>query len=758
MTSKRLFFRAMKEDLRHKIWMIALSVLGSFLMMPVAWLLIRNNLADEIEAMRGEEELLMERMYAFFLDYYMLCGGFIAAAGAFIVGLFGFRYLFRQGMVDTYHSLPVKRSILFGVCYVDGFLIWFVPAFAGLLSTSIMAGRFAYQMGGGGALGRMLKEAAVSLVVLAVAFLLVYHMVLVAVMLSGNILNALVSVVILGFGALAVFVLGLAFFMVYMESFYIDVFPVEKVNYFSPFFSVLVLLASRCDLKGAPWALWKMILIDSGLAAALLGCAWLLYRRRASELAEQGICSQTAGMVMKVVTGVAAGMCGWQLFVVYVLNSRAVGWGIFGAVLGTVLVFGVLDVIFQMEFAAFFAHKIQMAATLVLALLICFAFYWEWFGYDVYLPEREEIAEIAVYDVQLTNRTHSSAAEDPLENMAFRDGEAIYAYLEAMTATQARLETDFAYYNGKVDWVDTKVTLKDGRSYYRQYLVLSELDSDMEAAWELLSSEEYIRAAYCIDEELAAECSALVLTRNGKSVRLGSPRQEALDPIIRAYNEDVLADPEAALLGKGRLLVRLELVLGKNQGVFTLDIYEDMEHVLEALGQAGHQEWIAVTESTDVRAVALPLRLYVEGSISAEAVIARAGDVYGVYGKEPEGQAQEDMEGQADSDGEEAAAPKEGEMTSGEEEASAAVRETVSEDWAEGDYVDCTIYVTDRAEVEELLALVSYMAPYRGGNVFREEYVEIGIEDVDGNTQTYYIQKGLLPEKYIIRFGEGADR
>lgn len=732
MTSKRLFFRAMKEDLRHKIWMIALSVLGSFLAMPVSWLLMRNNMADDIKFAWAEKSYFVARVYEFFLEYDMLCSGFVAVAGAFIVGLFGFRYLFRQGMVDTYHSLPIKRGMLFGVCYVDGFLIWFMPAVTGLLSASLMAGRFAYQMGGGRALGRMLKEAAISFAVLAVAFFLVYNMVLVAVMLSGNVLNALVAMVILGFGVLAVYALGFMFFSIYMETFYADVFPEGAVDYFSPFFSALVLLFSRCGLKEDLWELWKMILIDSGLAAGLGACAWLLYKRRASELAEQGMCNQPMGMVMKVVTGVAAGMCGWQFFVMYVLDRKAVGWGIFGAALGTALAFGVLDVIFQMEFKAFFAHKFQMAATLVLTLFLCFAFYWEWFGYDVYLPGKDQIAEIAVYDMQFTNRAYSSAADNPLENMAFRDGDAIYAYLDAMTATQALLKSEYAYYAGDFDVVKTKVTLKGGRSYYRQYHVLSVRDDDMEAAWRLLSSEEYIRAAYCIDE-YAAECCSLVLTRNGKSIKLEGLKPETLVSIIRAYNEDVLADPEAALLGKGRLLVRMELVLGqgRNEGIFALDIYETMERVLEALNQAGYGEWIAVAESAHVRAVELPLRLYGEDSISAEIVVARARDVYGVYGE-----------------GAEKAEASDGEEASGE------VREAAR---AEGGYADCAIYVTDRAEVEELLMLASHVAPYRGGNAFREDYVDISVEDEDGNAQLYYIRKGLLPEKYILRFGERAE-
>ena len=42
MTSKNLFFKAMKEDMRHKLWMAALSVLGNFLALPVGYMVWRS--------------------------------------------------------------------------------------------------------------------------------------------------------------------------------------------------------------------------------------------------------------------------------------------------------------------------------------------------------------------------------------------------------------------------------------------------------------------------------------------------------------------------------------------------------------------------------------------------------------------------------------------------------------------------------------------------------------------------------------------
>lgn len=727
MTSRRLFFKALGEDIRHKIWMAALSVLGNFLAMPVAWLVLRNNLSREAGEPWGSTEYLMARTLIFFNQYLMAAAGCVAISGAVVVGLFGFRYLFRQRMVDTYHSLPVKRGTLFGMCYGGGFLIWFVPALCCLVLTLAMAGGFVYGLGGWPALGEAAGTAAVSFAALAAAFLLVYNMVLVAVMLSGNILNALVSMLILGFGAAAVYGLGILFFSIYMDTFYGGALVWENIMYLSPFFSSVYLLACRGMEEGG-WVFWKMILADSGVAALLGMCTWFLYKRRASELAEQGIRNRLMGILLKSVTGIAAGMCGWQIFVAIVLDSTAVGWGIFGAVLAVAAVFGILDVIFRMDFRAFFAHKFQMAVTVAVTLLICFAFYWDWFGYDMYLPGKDEIAEIAVYNGRFTNNLNGMG---PLANMAFGDREAIYAYLEAMTARQDPSGAGTFLWAGDYDRLRTKVTLENGRTYYRSYSISAD---DRDIVWPLLANREYVEYAYCIKEEWAGSCGGLILTRCGKSSRLESPGPEKAASIIRAYNEDVLEDPEVALLGKGRLFARMEMTFFPEDGwnvTVVLDIYETMVRTLDAMREAGYGEW--VTAAQDVRSVTLPLTLHApqapeDGVTAREAAVAEARELYGVYG--------------------------DGGIGDGKDGFAEGTYDAAWEDLEEAGYMDYAQHVSDREEVEELLALVSYAVPAMGDNVFREGYADISVEDGEGNVYTAYIQKGLLPEKFILRFGE----
>ena len=118
--------------------MLALSILGNMLALPVAYLM-RINSHSFSESVYYTYLSWMSNIVEFFSELAVGLGGVVAIVGAVIVGLAGFRYLFHKNMVDTWHSLPVKRRTLFIISWLNGFLIWFIPFIVGFLGTLGMA-------------------------------------------------------------------------------------------------------------------------------------------------------------------------------------------------------------------------------------------------------------------------------------------------------------------------------------------------------------------------------------------------------------------------------------------------------------------------------------------------------------------------------------------------------------------------------------------------------------------------------------------
>lgn len=731
MMSNPSFFKMLKEDLRHKVWMAALSCLAHFLMILVAWLIWRGNMmksygsTEEVLSRGGNAVLeVAQALLTFFGDFLPVAGGSLAIPGAIITGMFGFRFLFHANMVDLYHALPVKRNTLYGVCWLNGILIWFVP-FAVCTGTVVLMGcGMAAQLSAGlesqGIMLEMLREVGRAVAVVAVIYLLIYHLVLTSVMLTGNLLNALISMLILGFGTIAAYGLGVSYFDAYMETFY-GAFWSREVVYTSPLFSALVLLNTEFGMTNAG-EVWICILQNLAVGLGLGVCAWLLYQRRPSETAQQGIGIPAVAACFRVFLGTAGGMCGWVLFVLLVSDVRALSWGIFGAVLTAVCACGILDMIFQMDVRAFFSHKLQMAAATGLALFLCFLFYWDWMGYDTYLPDREEIAEIAVYDGYLTNSYFSYGISDNsiLENMHFQEKDVLYPYLERMVENEAD-EIGEEY-----DRVATKVTLNNGRSYYRYYRATRK---DREVVWPILSSEEYLKYAYLIEE--GCECRDFQLQTDGE-IFYGKEGEDAAVPaILSAYNQDLRENPESVMLGDGKVLASLSVnLMFENEWSFVhkeiaADVYGSMEHTVEALRKAGYE----VPGSNETEVAAFVLMLEGGENVPAQERIVLAGERYGVGGYCDE-----------------------------KEEIGEPLREESREGAqmiTESPVGSKAVVITDREEVKELTALTSFRWPSRNTSVFGSDYVDIIIRKNNGTEQTGYLPRGALPEKYLLRFGEG---
>lgn len=789
MTSRHLFFRAMWEDARHKLWMAALSVLGSFLALPVGWMIWRSNKMDYwggIDGLLQRDAKLIagvqDEIIGFFGVYLLIAGGIIAFVMALITGLSCFRYLFHKNMVDTWHSLPVKRDTLYRVHYMNGILIWFVPFGVSLLLMLCLCVSLLGQVGGTARIGELLGNTAISLLVLAVLYLLLYHVALAAVMLSGNVLNTLVCLIVLGAGAMALYGIGILYFDTYMGTYYMPALKLKTVIYGSPFFSGFMLLQARIEETNL-WAVWKALLINAGVAAGLGVASWLLYRNRASEAAEQGICSKLTAAVFRVLFGAAAGMCGWGFFLMLVNDSRALGWGIFGAVLAGVCAFGVLDIIFQMDFKAFFSHKAQMAGAVAASLLLCFAFYWDWFGYDTRLPEKEEIAEIALFDRSLANRYYYYGVRDRnFESMHYQDKDAIYAFLERMTEHEREEEI-----TRQVERVTVKVTLENGKSYYRHYWVRIE---DKELLWRIVTDREYLKHAYLIEDDILEECISYrvgmvedAVAKEYASYKVGMGENDygmwgkeydykdaaasELRTIVEAYNEDILENPDRVLLGEGRIAAEVTLriaYMGEDgmpeEAEIALKVYENMERTMEALKATGYE----APDADALGVKAIELEILCDKNAAPQERIAMAREAYGVPEQGEGGSGQEDTG--KDSDTKMDGAGKDGNTMSEADGAGEAGQESTGKDSdteaghgeiaiAETRDEGCaSVTVTDPEEVSELFGLLGFEGNYWQDTIFGNEKVLVRLVMEDGSRQTWRLPKGTLPEKYILRFGE----
>lgn len=744
MTSKSLFLKGMKEDMRHKVWMLALSMLGSFLAMPVLCLLYYSDVEDRVSAnLVSSKELLaattesIGRMAEFFRQELMLSTGIIAIVGAIIVGLECFRYLQQKPMVDTYHSLPVSRMQMFGVKYVNGILIWLVPYLLGMLLTLLFSAVFLGRMGGLHGIPVLIKETGINTAVLIVVFLLVYHLMLLATMLTGNLLNTLAVAAIIGCGVISAYVTGLGFMMTYFHSYYLQGRGLMAAMYVSPMAAPVYLMGTRIqdEMQILP------CLICLGVAFLLGALALFAYCRRPSERAGRGVDMKWAAGIMRLYVSVLGGMGGW-LLMYSLVGSMA--WGIFGALLMGILIYGVLDVVFTMDFKAFFRHRWSMAASMILTMLICFGFRGDWMGYDRYLPEQEQIRSISIACVTYGNGRYG---EEIMNGMELTDTAQIYAFLERgvenIFGRFHRTEDTSAEkgYGGedsyKRDAFKVKVTLANGWSYYRVYPYYK---WDEEVVLPLLCSEEYVRNAYYLSEDLMEECYRMrFITGSNNDSRVMDVEiddREIHQEIAEAYNQDLLERPRAMVLGEDRVLGRI-IVWTRQEYARSMNLYilEGMTHTREAMERNGIRIFNQPTESANIESITFTVNITRDmGSAVSGQAERSIRNHFGVY---PKG-----LPGTLNEDGQE------------------TYSEMIVTETSAANEVTGWVYrfaITDPAEIEELLPLIQYYNLRSGMGVFVDDFVsDAVILDNSGVEWEVWLRKGALPEKYMQRFLEEA--
>lgn len=403
------FGSLLKEALRHQSVLMILSVLGSFLASPVYYLYYlgtrniqyTNLLQKGVDAIPTEwqsRELLALMLRC--LWGHQACHTIVLMAGAVLVAFVGFRHLFNRRMTDLYHSVPVTRDRQFLAQYLAGFLIWFVPFLTGDLIVLIggcircagapmpsIAGEFA---------GYWLKMTFLCVL----GFLIVYHLALLAVMLSGNVFNAIANLLLSGL------LVGAVYFLRYLYgNRFLDTFvEVPQKGLYGVVIGLTPLLTPAAFCKFMFDGAWttpdqRLLLLCSGaLCLVNFALAMFLHHRRRSEAAEGGMDSRLLRILFRFVISLLCGLVMALLFSHLVKNagSPQAPWIAFGGILGSVIAFCAMNVVYHANFKALFAHKVQMLLSVFAACCIALLVRYDGMGFDTYVPKESDITGISL--------------------------------------------------------------------------------------------------------------------------------------------------------------------------------------------------------------------------------------------------------------------------------------------------------------------------------------------------------------------------
>jgi hypothetical protein len=482
MTLKSLFFNLQKEDLKRRIWTIALFILVFFLGFPVICALELGSSYTRTEVSYDMLLQLLGVNFGFASIFTIVC--------AIICGLSSFFYLHSKKKVDLFHSLPVRREFMFAVNFIDGLLIFIVPYIINVIACYVII-----------AINKLMTvqifvESLKAIAINSLFFILIYTIVIIAVMLTGNlVVSCLGSGVFLSYGAIL---------MALKEMYYSQFFSTYSgrnnsgsfLKVITPFYIYLDILNSE---QISVFRLFKVMLVT----IVLIAFALYLYKKRPSEAAGKAMSFQISKPIIKFLIVVPISLAGGIFFSNVSMRSKT-AWYIFGLLFFAIIISIIIEMIYNFDVKSAFKKKREMVIALATVGIIASIFHFDLIKYDAYLPEKTDIASMSIAVDSLDNN---------INTYSYRNGYREYRYVNYVDFQLNRMELtdleagyalaelgvnnilDLNDYNNRINYT-VKYNLKNGKEIYREYV--ANRDDSYELLKKIYSNIEYKEAHYPI--------------------------------------------------------------------------------------------------------------------------------------------------------------------------------------------------------------------------------------------------------------------
>ncbi len=397
MTSKSSFLVNLKENSKRRLWVWVISALVFMLVFPVMTAIVIsqiNNSAPYLStAYTGEalERFLHGKLIAAMREQLgFFSARIIAVLGiAVISAVQGFSYLYSRKKMDFYMGMPVKRKKRFLVIWLNGILIYVLPALIGILIEILIAA-------GNGAMDRsVLGCAAFAFLADFWLYLGVYHLALLAVMMTGN-------VIITGFGIVVFFLYEYvvrwtlngykSFFFRYFNYYNVRTEPVlSPVSLFSNITSAFM------GEKVTDFKSLAMLILFSVITGAIV---YVCYVRRPAEAAGRAMAFDMTKPAIKVLLAVPASLLAGLVIAEMVgydpmSSSDGMGYMIFVILAVVVIGSALIQVIYEFDLKGALHKKREIIISGMIAALVFVIFQFDLLGFDAYVPEPEQVESIA---------------------------------------------------------------------------------------------------------------------------------------------------------------------------------------------------------------------------------------------------------------------------------------------------------------------------------------------------------------------------
>lgn len=572
MTSKNSFWDSMKQNFKRRNWMIVLNFLVFFFAYPISLLLMLGRARSKRDLILTDDDIMYVKDSLYHHVEANQVITLLILLCAVVLAIQGFSYLYSRKKVDMYHSVPVSGRKRFWVIWVNGILIYL-----GCYVLNLLGGLLLIQVNGF-LTGKIVLGALVGLLKNLLYFLAAYHLALIGVMLTGNMIVTMLGVGVLFFYELIMRWLFRSFCSRYFSSytyFYAEGERVWTVPFDNMMFEGWLDVAAK--------DVWYTLIHLLVLIVVYGAVAYILYRKRPAEASGSAMVFNVTKPVIKICLIIAVSMAATLLFDTYTYENEELP--IVGLSLGILLAHGFIEVIYEFDLRAVLKHTGSMAAAAGCMVFIYCAFQFDLFGYDTFVPRAEQVKSAAL----LADYSYVEVYNEEAENMYMDQARFKEKY---MFLTDVEPVCKLAERNmGRKDWggseqlfVTVLYRMKSGRRVARNFRIAYEEPETIALMNEILGSMAYKEGTYQVYRPIITEHLDEMNMSIQDAVNEVSIPQRDKGRLLKAYQKDLAKlDFSTELEGKICRVIRLHREKSLREQEWEFPVYDSFHETLSYL-------------------------------------------------------------------------------------------------------------------------------------------------------------------------------
>lgn len=516
MTSAKLFSSIFKENIKRSAWLICIEIL-----LYGTYVLDFSMAQHRITLIVGD----------FFIGPVNRTIFYVTILAAVLTAIQGWGFLFSEKKSTFYLALPVNRKILFLGIYSSGIVINLILCtISRILSFSLQS----YKAEG------TLSLSIIGLGLNMVGFLYVYTFSTIIMLLVGKFFAAILGILVFfSYGMLVVGYIAEKYSKAFFSTFYKVDLMEELSRYLSPIGLYSGLLGVQEHADVGEWTIGERTpyLIVMLLAIVVFGvAAYILFENRPVEAIGKVIIYKKVEVLTRYLACVPLALSGGYVFMLCSISQKSLLALSIGIVLSALASDYILQAVYEMSFRHVRKSIICKVLVLCTSAFAALSFYYDWWHFDSYVPNEQEVQSVAVSVKGIDDSTYEETTEDAnaelrLQKMVLSGNakkESIQ-WLKTIAENQSQ--------ENIISHVSVAYYLKNEKVIYRRYAI-SENHNQLEGFENIYNTSDYKKYTNSLAEYSNVDKYEFIWSNGIEEYRLNLTNDEK-EILLNCYKDDL---------------------------------------------------------------------------------------------------------------------------------------------------------------------------------------------------------------------------